>query len=110
MVGQEKQAEKLPVTRSGAVTEDRKQILGLDGFSIFYVFMVFAGIAIFTDSFPFALLGSILTFTFFKLYLKGKPPHYLENIILFFFINKKFTHQTREKVDVFAGTDGPSTT
>jgi len=93
--------KKLPVTRSSGVTEDKRIILGLEGFQIFYVFGTFAFVAITFDSFPAALILTFLVYSFFNIYVKGKPPHYIEYILLFPLRQKQFSHRCTEKKSPF---------
>ena len=96
------QIQALPVTKSSGVTEERRVILGLEGFSVFYVFAIFAFVQISLDKFPLSIVATFFAYTFFKVYLKGKPPHYLEYIALYYFRHKKHSHRCGEKPRLFA--------
>ena len=93
----ENQGEKLPVTTSSIVTEDKGRFMGLDGLHFLYVVGAFAIINIVFNNFLAACIVCAILYTIMKHYLSGKPDGFLEDMVLYFSRPKIFEHRPREK-------------
>ena len=86
----------LNITSSVKVTEEKGTFLGVDGLGILYVFCCFTLTNLLTGNFLLACWLSALVYLLLRLYLTGKPRHFLLYALLYPFRPKIYRHQCRD--------------
>jgi hypothetical protein len=95
------QQEQLPVTSSSEITESK----GLDAYMWFVILIGFALLNKVFDSMgmqngtPMAFIVCGLIWFGFKMYLKDKPPKFLQHLFQYFALPKRYTHFCKDKPD-----------
>jgi hypothetical protein len=90
------EGDKLRKTTATLITEDQGEFLGLPGGSIFMVLGAFAVVQVLTKMFPLALGIALAIFLTMRIWLRGKPSHYLGYWVWEKRAPKKYRHRAGE--------------
>ena len=90
--------DQLNLTTSVKVTEQKGTFLGIDGIGVLYVFLTFTLINLLTGKFIAACLFSLLVYLILRLYLTGKPRHFLLYALLYPFRPKIYRHRCNRQI------------